>query len=126
MSNQKNISGVLIFITPFVVIGLFGLFVYYFRPFNTPSTTQDFDVTILILSPIVIIYICEYQIIEKYEIINDKFNIVLKDINSFIKSLSKKLLNFIKPHIYFDTVFIFISFILMLCTIFYFGFYIQP
>ena len=34
--------------------------------------------------------------------------------------------NFIKPHIYFDTVFIFISFILMLCTIFYFGFYIQP
>ena len=37
-----------------------------------------------------------------------------------------KFKEFIKPHIYFDTVFIFISFILMLCTIFYFGFYIQP
>jgi hypothetical protein len=53
-------------------------------------------------------------------------NTILTDIVDEVDDLFHKFKEFIKPHIYFDTVFIFISFILMLCTIFYFGFYIQP
>lgn len=53
-------------------------------------------------------------------------NTILTDIVYEVDDLFHKFKEFIKPHIYFDTVFIFILFILMLCTIFYFGFYIQP
>jgi hypothetical protein len=53
-------------------------------------------------------------------------NTIISDIVDEVDDLFHKFKEFIKPHIYFDTVFIFVSFILMLCTIFYFGFYIQP